>query len=175
MYRVLCLILFLAFVLLASDVLMFPTEAVVNVPSTTTSASTTIASNIEEQVLAAINRVREDNHLAPLSVAKDLTSVARLHSQDMATRDYFSHVTPEGDTMRKRVLRFGITNWNLLAENIAMNYGHLDPAGVAVKGWLNSQGHRHNILDHDLTETGIGVAIDAKGRIFLTQLFARRK
>lgn len=175
MYRVLCLILFLAFVLLASDVITPPTEAVANVPTTTVSSSAAITSNIEEQVLAAINRIREENHLVPLSLAKDLTGVARSHSQDMAARDYFGHISPEGDTMRKRVLRFGITNWNLLAENIAMNFGHLDPASVAVKGWLNSQGHRHNIFDHDLTETGIGVAIDAKGRIYLTQLFARRK
>ena len=175
MYRVLCLALCLASVLLASDVLTSPIKAVANVPIAATASSAAIAASIEEQVFAAINRFRAENHLAPLSIAKDLADIARLHSQDMATRDYFDHVSPDGNTMRKRVLGFGITNWNRLAENIAMNYGHPDPANVAVKGWLNSQGHRHNILDQDLTETGIGVAIDDKGRIYLTQLFVRRK
>ncbi len=175
MYRVLCLALCLASGLLASDVLTSPTKAVANVPLTAIVSSVATATSIEEQVFFAINRFREENHLAPLSRAQDLAGVARLHSQDMATRDYFDHVSPDGNTMRKRVLGFGITNWNRLAENIAMNYGHPDPANVAVKGWLNSQGHRHNILDQSLTETGIGVAVDAKGRIYLTQLFARRK
>ena len=175
MYRVLCLVLCLASVLLASDVLTPPAKAVANVPITATASSAASAASIEEQVFSAINRFREENHLVPLSMAKDLSGVARLHSQDMAMRDYFNHVSPDGTTMRKRVLGSGITNWNRLAENIAMNYGHPDPADVAVKGWLNSNGHRHNILDQDLTETGIGVAVDVKGRIYLTQLFARRK
>ncbi len=174
MYRVLCLVLCLASVLLASDVLTSPTKAVANVPIAAVSSAATAAS-IEEQVFSAINRFREENQRAPLSMAKDLAGVARLHSQDMATRDYFDHVSPDGNTTRKRVLRCGIINWNRLAENIAMNYRHPDPAGIAIKGWLNSQGHRQNILDQDLTETGIGVAVDAKGRIYLTQLFARRK
>ena len=175
MYRVLCLVLCLASVLLASDVLISPTKAEANVPIAAAVSSAATAASIEEQVFAAINRFREENHLVPLSMAKDLAGVARLHSQDMATRDYFDHVSPDGSTLRKRVQGFGITNWNRLAENLAMNYGHPDPASVAVKGWLNSQGHRHNILDQNLTETGIGVAVDAKGRIYLTQLFARRK
>jgi uncharacterized protein YkwD len=174
MYRVLCLVLCLASVLVASDV-PSPTKAEANVPIAAVVPSALTAVSIEEQVFAAINRFREENHLVPLSIAKDLAGVARLHSQDMATREYFNHVSPDGITMRKRVLGFGITNWNRLAENIAMNYGHPNPADVAVNGWLNSQGHRHNILDQDLTETGIGVAMDTKGRIYLTQLFARRK
>ena len=175
MYRVLCLFLLLAFVLVTSDVITPSTEAAANVPTATVLSSAATTVSIEEQVFSAINRIREENHLVPLSVAKDLADVARSHSADMATRDYFSHITPEGDTMRKRVVRFGITNWNLLAENIAMNFGHTNPAETAVKGWLNSEGHRHNIMDQDLTETGIGVAVDAKGRVYLTQLFARRK
>ncbi len=173
MYRVLCLVLCLAW--LASDDLATPAKAEATVPVASAVSTTATAASIEEQVFAAINRFREENHLVPLSMAKDLAGVARRHSQDMAARDYFNHVSPDGTTMRKRVVGFGITNWNRLAENLAMNYGHPDPASVAVKGWLNSSGHRQNILDQDLTETGIGVAVDAKGRIFLTQLFVRRK
>ena len=175
MYRVVSLFVCLALVLLASTVVIPPTQAAALVPGTVTPTSFALAADIEEQVFRAINRVREENHLAPLSAAKDLGSVARLHSQDMATRDYFGHVNPEGDNLGKRVKRNGITNWNRIAENIAMNCGYGDPAMIAVKGWLESPGHRHNILDQNLTETGIGVAMDAKGRIYLTQLFARRK
>lgn len=174
MYRVLCLVLCLTSILLASD-FTSPAKAVTNVPVIAAVPSAVTTVSIEERVFLTINRFREEKHLVPLSMAKDLAGVARLHSQDMATREYFNHVSPDGTTMRKRVLGVGITNWNRLAENIAMNYGHPDPAEIAVKGWLNSQGHRHNILDQDLTETGIGVAVDAKGRIYLTQLFARRK
>jgi uncharacterized protein YkwD len=175
MYRVLCLALCLASVLLASDVFLLPTKAVAHVPNAAAVPSAITTANIEEKVFHAINRFRAEQNLVPLSMAKDLAEVARLHSQDMATRAYFDHVSPDGNTLRKRVSSFGITNWTRLAENIAMNFGQLDPAEVAVRGWLNSQGHRLNILDQDLTETGIGVAVDAKGRIYLTQLFARRK
>lgn len=173
MNRVLSPLVCLAVVLLTAN--LITPIAVANVPSTATPASLAAAANIEEQVFQAINRIREENHLAPLSAAKDLNAVARSHSQDMATRDYFSHVSPEGDNLRARITRNGITNWNRIAENIAMNYGYDNPVSVAVKGWLESPGHRHNILDQNLTETGIGVAMDAKGRIYLTQLFARRK
>ena len=175
MYRLMSLFVCLAVVLLASDVITPPTHAVVNVPNTAEPPSLAVATDIEEQVFQAINRIREENNLAPLSAAKDLSLVARLHSRDMATRDYFSHVSPEGDNLRKRVAGNGITNWNRLAENIAMNYGYNNPATIAVKGWLESPSHRHNIFDGNLTETGIGVALDAKGRIYLTQLFVRRK
>ncbi|MBS1810629.1 MAG: CAP domain-containing protein [Acidobacteria bacterium] len=175
MYRVISLFVCLALVLLAFDVITPPTYAVANVPGAAEPASLTAVTDIEEQVFNAINRVREENHLAPLSVAKDLRLVARSHSQDMAMREYFSHVSPEGDSLQKRITRNGITNWNRIAENIAMNSGYNNPASIAVKGWLESPGHRHNIMDANLTETGIGVATDAKGRIYLTQLFVRRK
>lgn len=174
MYRVLSPCVCLAAVLLVASLFISPI-AVANVPSTAEPASLAVAADIEEQVFQAINRIREEHHLLPLSAAKDLGAIARLHSQDMAVRAYFSHVSPEGDSLRTRITRNGITNWNRIAENIAMNYGYGDPVSIAVKGWLESPGHRHNIMDENLTETGIGVAMDAKGRIYLTQLFARRK
>ncbi len=174
MHRMISPSVCLAVLLLLTSLITLPLAAA-NVPSTAAVPSLAAAADIEEQVFQAINRIRAENHLAPLSAAKDLNSVARSHSQDMATRDYFGHVSPEGDSLRTRITRNGITNWNRLAENLAMNYGYNDPVRTAVKGWLESPGHRHNILDVNLTETGIGVAMDAKGRIYLTQLFARRK
>jgi uncharacterized protein YkwD len=174
MNRVMCLFLCLAFVLLASESFVPATDAAAIVPSAAPPPSSA-TTDIEEEVYQTINRFRAENHLAPLAVTKDLSQVARSHSQDMAARDYFDHVSPDGDNVRKRVTRGGITNWDRLAENIAMNYGHMDPAWVAVRGWMESPPHRQNILDKDLTETGIGVAVDAKGRVYVTQLFVRRK
>ncbi len=131
--------------------------------------------SIEEQVFQAINRVRAENSLTPFYLKKDLSFVAREHSQDMAAHEYFSHVSPNGEGLQGRITRGGITNWSRLAENLAINQGYDDPVLIAVRGWMNSPGHRQNILDSNLTETGIGVAIDAKGKIYLTQLFAKRK
>lgn len=132
------------------------------------------AFSIEEQIFQAINQVRAENSLTPFQLKKDLSLVAREHSQDMATREYFSHVSPNGEGLQGRITRNGITNWSRLAENLAINQGYDNPVMIAVRGWMNSAGHRHNILDRNLTETGIGVAIDAKGKIYLTQLFAKR-
>lgn len=139
-------------------------------------ATTAIAvADIESQVFQSINKVRTENNLPVLALANDLTSVARFHSQDMAVKDYFDHVSPEGGNLQKRIERGGVRNWRRLAENIATSLGYSDPVEAAVRGWMKSQHHRENILDEKLNQTGIGVAVDAKGRVYLTQLFATRK
>ncbi len=131
--------------------------------------------DLETQIFQAINKVRTENHLPVLALANDLTNVARFHSQDMAVKDYFDHVSPDGDNLQKRIERGGVRNWMRLAENIATSLGYADPVEAAVRGWMKSQHHRDNILDQKLNQTGIGVAVDGKGRIYLTQLFATRK
>ena len=172
MYRVINLFVCLVLIFSLSVALALKAEAY----STATPTPVVIAAaEIEAQIFQAINQVREQNHLSPLLLAKDLGIVARFHSKDMAARDYFSHVSPEGDNMQKRIERAGITNWNRLAENLASNFGHADPVSVAIKGWLESPHHLQNILDTNVTETGIGVAVDNKGRVYLTQLFVKRK
>jgi uncharacterized protein YkwD len=142
---------------------------------TNNNAATMAVADIESQVFQAINKVRTENNLPVLSLANDLTNVARFHSQDMAVKDYFDHVSPDGDNLQKRIDRGGVKNWMRLAENIATSLGFSDPVDAAVRGWMKSQHHRDNILDQKLNQTGIGVAVDAKGRVYLTQLFATRK
>jgi uncharacterized protein YkwD len=147
-----------------------------NATVTNNNAVATMAvADIESQVFQVINKVRTENNLPVLSLANDLTNVARFHSQDMAVKDYFDHVSPEGDNLQKRIERGGVRNWMRLAENIATSLGYSDPVDAAVRGWMKSQHHRDNILDQKLNQTGIGVAVDAKGRVYLTQLFATRK
>ncbi len=146
--------------------------------ATVTNSNATAAmavADIESQVFQAINKVRIENNLPVLFLANDLTTVARFHSQDMAIKDYFDHVSPAGDNLQKRIERGGVRNWRRLAENIATSLGYSDPVEAAVRGWMKSQHHRENILDEKLNQTGIGVAVDAKGRVYLTQLFATRK
>lgn len=170
MFRVTALSVCLALFLSASVGIAKP-----NAAGVVEAVSPVEVSSIEERVFQTINQVREENNLEPLSYRKDLSVIARSHSSDMASRDYFSHISPDGENLQKRISRGGITDWTRLAENIASNQGFSDPASIAVKGWLESPGHRHNILDKNLTETGIGVAIDARGKVYLTQLFAKRK
>lgn len=147
-----------------------------NATVTNSNAAAAMAvADIESQVFQAINKVRIENNLPVLFLANDLTTVARFHSQDMAIKDYFDNVSPAGDNLQKRIERGGVRNWRRLAENIATSLGYSDPVEAAVRGWMKSQHHRENILDEKLNQTGIGVAVDAKGRVYLTQLFATRK
>ncbi|HZS07268.1 MAG TPA: CAP domain-containing protein [Blastocatellia bacterium] len=133
------------------------------------------ADDLEERAFAAINRERLANGLPPLRYAPDLSNVARAHSQDMLTRDYFAHQSPDGKDLRYRFAKHGITNWRYIAENIAYNSGYEDPVAAAVEGWMHSPGHRKNILNRELTESGIGVAMSESGRIYFTQVFTVRE
>lgn len=133
------------------------------------------ADDLEERAFAAINRERAAYGLAPLRFASDLSVVARAHSQDMVERDYFAHQSPEGKDLRHRFARYGISNWRYIAENIACNRGYEDPVVTAVTGWMNSPGHRKNILNKGLVESGIGVAVSEAGRVVFTQVFATRE
>ncbi len=131
--------------------------------------------DLEERAFAAINRERVTNGLSPLRHAQDLCAVARAHSEDMITRDYFAHQSPEGKDLRYRFAQHGINNWRQIAENIAFNSGYEDPVAAAVEGWMNSPGHRRNILNKSLIESGIGVAMNQSGRVYFTQVFVVRE
>ncbi|MGY1692233.1 CAP domain-containing protein [Geodermatophilus sp. SYSU D01105] len=119
----------------------------------------------EGQVLALVNEARADAGCAPLAADGALAAVARAHSADMRDRDYFSHTTPEGLSPFDRAEQAGVDHAR--AENIA--YGQPDAAAV-MEDWMNSSGHRANILDCELTTLGVGVA-EGPGGPWWTQLF----
>jgi uncharacterized protein YkwD len=104
----------------------------------------------EQEVLRLVNQIRLDNRLLPLKRVETLTSAARFHATDMSEEDYFSHTShdrvngelAESCEWGDRISTY-YTDWNLIAENIAA--GHATPQG-AVDGWMNSTGHKHNIL-----------------------------
>lgn len=137
---------------------------------------TDVATQIEIRIHEEVNDYRQANSLPPLDFDDELAAVARDHSQDMNDRDYFSHISPEGDGPGDRLDDAGIdcTAW---AENIAYEYdssfSEEDADSVAesiVNGWIDSPGHRQNILDN-YDEQGIGVDIRDDGQIMATQMF----
>ncbi|MGY1621848.1 CAP domain-containing protein [Geodermatophilus sp. SYSU D00965] len=119
----------------------------------------------EGQVLALVNEARAGAGCAPLVADAALAAVARGHSADMRDRDYFAHDTPEGLSPFDRAEQAGVGYAR--AENIA--FGQPDAAAV-MEAWMDSAGHRANILDCDLTKLGVGVA-EGPGGPWWTQLF----
>jgi uncharacterized protein YkwD len=142
------------------------------------SKSALTAADLEEQLFEAINQERAARGLTPLRRAADLNAVAQSHSRDMLARDYFDHRTPEGLGLKERVERGQVAGWRRVAENISSSRScaRFDAVRMAVAGWMNSPGHRQNILDKQMQETGIGVATDAEGKIYyVTQVYVARK
>jgi uncharacterized protein YkwD len=119
----------------------------------------------EGQVLALVNAQRAAAGCGALTADPGLAALARAHSADMRDRHFFDHVNPDGLDPFQRAAKAGIVAH---AENIA--YGQPDPAAV-MDAWMNSPGHRANILDCDLTRLGVGVAEGAGGP-WWTQDFA---
>jgi uncharacterized protein YkwD len=121
--------------------------------------------SLEGQVLALVNVQRAAAGCGALVQDEGLAKVARGHSADMRDRHFFSHTNPDGLDPFARARAAGQTNAR--AENIAV--GQASPAAVMVS-WMNSSGHRANILNCQLRSLGVGVAEGAGGP-WWTQLF----
>ncbi|WP_436776314.1 CAP domain-containing protein [Yinghuangia sp. YIM S09857] len=119
------------------------------------------------EVIALTNAERANHGMGPLSAEPRLTQAAQAHSDDMAARDYFDHAGLDGRQPADRVRATGY-DYSRVAENIAA--GQPTPADV-VEGWMNSPGHRANILTPELTQIGIGIAHGGSYRIYWTQVF----
>jgi len=127
--------------------------------------------SVERRIFQAINQVRQENKLPPLKWSVKMAEVARSHSTRMATKRFFSHEDPKFGGPDNRLSLAGIA-WRLCGENIFEEYGEADPVRSAVRGWMQSSGHRKNILTRGFTHTGIGVAIGRNGGYTITQMFA---
>ncbi|AOR31871.1 hypothetical protein BFF78_13135 [Streptomyces fodineus] len=106
----------------------------------------------ESQVLALVNQERAKVGCSPLAANSSLSKLAESFSDDMAARDFFDHTDPDGNTPWDRAAAAGITD--LGGENIAR--GQADAAAV-MDAWMNSPGHRANILNCDFKTLGVGV------------------
>lgn len=119
----------------------------------------------EARVLTLVNAERAQAGCSPLTADPELAALAGDHSEDMAERDYFSHTTPDGMTPWDRAEAAGVDHMG--GENIAR--GQADAEAV-MESWMNSPGHRANILNCDFTTLGVGAHF-APGGPWWTQTF----
>lgn len=122
-----------------------------------------------KQVLTLTNAERSKNGLSPLKWDSSLASLAEKHCKDMIERNFFSHNNPDGETPFDRMKKAGIL-YMVAGENIAA--GQYSPEAV-VESWMNSEGHRKNILNPNFTYLGVGVIKGGKYGIYWAQEFAR--
>lgn len=120
-------------------------------PALTTSTSNPLQSIID-QVVTLTNDFRRQNGLPALTLNNKLSAAAQTHSQNMAVQDFFSHTGKDGSTPSNRISAAGY-NWSTAAENIAAGYS---TANDVVQGWINSPGHRANLLNANLKDIGVG-------------------
>ncbi|MFI6122407.1 sigma-70 family RNA polymerase sigma factor [Streptomyces sp. NPDC051064] len=124
------------------------------------------APSVAEEVIALVNSERAKEECAPVSGNSLLTKAASRHSADMVARDYFSHTSPDGTDPGARITAAGY-RWSTYGENIAKG----QPTAAAVMdSWMNSSGHRANILNCAFKEIGIGRE-DSSGGPVWTQNF----
>ena len=131
-----------------------------------TGTISTSMNNDEKEVFDLINKQRTQNGLSPLKENSELQRVARIKAQDMVNNNYFSHTSPTYGSPFDMMKSFKIS-YNTAGENIAGNSSN----SSAVTAWMNSPGHRANILNSSFNQTGIGVVTGSKyGKIYV-QMF----
>ncbi|MGI0027812.1 MAG: CAP domain-containing protein [Nitrosopumilaceae archaeon] len=154
-------------------------------------------SELEQKIHVLINVERQKNGLQPVSFDNTLERAAIMHSQDMATRNYFEHDSPEGQTFSDRFTQVGfhceipITDItysegseNIYQGNLYNSIQYVDGipvyydwndmdklANQTVEGWMNSSGHRQNILTSYHQAEGIGIAIASDDKVYVTEDF----
>ncbi len=126
-------------------------------------------SSAEAAVFMIVNQERAKvAGCKPLTVDSRLTLAARRHSADMAARGYFDHTTPEGVAFATRITRAGY-RWSTAGENIAKGQ---QTAASVMRAWMNSPGHRANILNCKYRNIGVGLAYSPRREPVWTQDFA---
>ena len=138
--------------------LIYPGQ-VLTIPTTESSVL-----SYEKEVVRLVNEIRVQNGLKELTYNWELSRVARYKSQDMKDNRYFSHTSPVYGTPFQMMKNFGIT-YRSAGENIAR--GQTSPQAV-VNAWMNSSGHRANILSTSFTQIGVGYVADGN---YWTQMF----
>lgn len=143
--------------------LIYPGQRV-NIPNLSATKS------IESQVIQLTNNERAKNGLKPLAADWQLSRVARYKSAEMRDKSYFSHTSPTYGSPFTMMRNFGV-NYRSAAENIAA--GQRTPHEV-VQSWMNSPGHRKNILSPAYTHIGVGHATGGNYQHYWTQMFTAK-
>ena len=118
----------------------------------------------ENEVIRLVNEIRVKNGLSALNTNWELSRIARYKSQDMVSNRYFSHTSPTYGSPFQMIKSFGLA-YQSAGENIA--YGQTTPQAV-VNAWMNSSGHRANILNSSYKQIGVGYVANGQ---YWTQLF----
>ncbi len=129
----------------------------------------TAIEQMEAEIGNQINNIRQENNLNALQNNEKLAQVARNYSRQMAQENFFSHTSPDGSTLAERVRNAEIF-FSVVGENLFQSTNISNPVSQAVQGWMDSPGHRENILRSVYTETGIGIWRDGN-TYYITQLF----
>ena len=127
---------------------------------------------LEQQCLDEVNRLRRMHGLSRLMFDDSLLEVARGYSRRMSDEHFFSHVDPDGLSVRERIERANI-KWKALGENLAYANGYVNPVAASLHGWMESPGHRSNILDPDFQVSAVGVWIGTNGTVYFTEIFLK--
>ncbi len=144
-----------------------------NPPAPPTSSPPTTPDNganisaVEKEVVTLVNAERTKRGLKPLAIDSKLCEIARLKSQDMITNKYFSHQSPTYGSPFDMMKKFGVS-YRTAGENIAAGYS---TAQAVFDGWMNSSGHRANILNPAYTKIGVGLAKGGNYGSYWTQEF----
>lgn len=134
--------------------------------NTNQNTSTSIMNSDEKEVFDLINKQRNNNGLASLKIDSEVQRVARIKAQDMVDNNYFSHNSPIYGSPFDMLKSFKVA-YKTAGENIAGNSSN----NGAVNSWMNSSGHKANILSNNFNYTGIGVVKSQKyGKIYV-QIF----
>lgn len=137
-----------------------------NKPSNGGSAS---VSSYAQQVADLVNDERSSAGLSSLTMNAELCKVAQAKAEDMRDNNYFSHTSPTYGSPFEMMKQFGIS-YSAAGENIAK--GQRSPESV-MTAWMNSQGHRANILNSSYEQIGVGYCTDANGNTYWVQMFIK--
>lgn len=153
-----------------------PSQERVDIPSKSTTPTTTVtgdfSSQIEQLIFTKVNEERARAGMSTLSYSSLMEKYARIKSKDMGDKNYFDHKNLEGELITAQMARDGIT-YRSWGENLAYIGGVSDINELAnqfMTNWMNSQGHRENILSPNFTSIGVGV-YKAGNRYYATQEF----
>ncbi|MBM7097427.1 LysM peptidoglycan-binding domain-containing protein [Bacillus sp. H-16] len=139
-------------------------------PSQTSEQTSSELSEFEQEVVRLTNEERAQHGLPELEIAEDVSEVARDKSADMRDNNYFDHNSPTHGSPFDMMRSYGV-DYNAAGENIAA--GQQTPEQV-VDAWMNSQGHRENILSSNYTEIGVGHVEGGQYGHYWTQMFISR-
>ena len=135
--------------------------------STGSTGTVSTVNSMEKQVASLTNSERKAKGLSVLTLDSQLSKLARLKAEDMAKKGYFSHTSPTYGSAFDMMNKYGVS-YRTAGENIAKGQ---KTAESVMNGWMNSSGHRANILSSAYTNIGVGYAKDSRGNTYWVQIF----